>query len=94
MSSMDVPVSPYRSKVVVVLISDPLTPENQGVIRDWILEGGGNATLLPDGYDVAMVVHTDSGSHDAPYGWRIVRGTRNEHYPLTPEAFADKYEES
>lgn len=81
----------YRSKVVEIEITEPITADNREAIRDWIVAQGGNAVVMPPGYEGALVVYTESGHHDALYGDRIARGLRGEIYPLKPGTFTDKY---
>ena len=82
----------YRAKPVEIEITEAITADNRQAIRDWIIAQGGNAVVMPPGYEGALVVYTESGHHDALYGDHIAKGLRGEIYPIKPEVVTDKYE--
>lgn len=92
MNELGFEIGRYRSRPVEVTMTEPITEANREAIYSWVLGTGGHATLTPRGYEVAMVIQTYEGNMDALYGDRIVYGTRDEHYPIKPGPFADKYE--
>lgn len=80
----------FESRPTAVWASPPVTAQNRDHIATWIRGWGGKVTLIVEGSDVALVVHTISGEADVRYGDRVLYNDV-DFYPCAPAPFEARW---